>query len=235
MHLDLLRTGSSFYWLFLFWLLLFSASSHLFHLSVLSEVWLLNFLRKIRYKPNISIVKSYKYTVFSPRELQGLGLKMFSLRPSMARRMAMLTKAEPSKWSMDSTTPGAMEWGPSLAYYIIHMIILMIIHDYLWLSMIIYDYLWLFKWDLISCIYIHWTSFMYCIVIYTMCLYVCCSALSACIGWHTSIYKYKRSYWYIHEIATYFTSVGGNYWRTMEEQRFMNHNQTQPSRERSSQ
>ena len=193
MHLDLLRTGSSFYWLFLFWLLLFSASSHLFHLSVLSEVWLLNFLRKIRYKPNISIVKSYKYTVFSPRELQGLGLKMFSLRPSMARRMAMLTKAKPSKWSMDSTTPGAMEWGPSLAYYIIHMII----YDYL--NEILYHVY----------IYIHWTSFMYCIVIYTMCLYVCCSALSACIGWHKSIYKYKRSYWYIHEIATYFTSVGG--------------------------
>ena len=220
MHLDLLRTGSSFYWLFLFWLLLFSASSHLFHLSVLSEVWLLNFLRKIRYKPNISIVKSYKYTVFSPRELQGLGLKMFSLRPSMARRMAMLTKAKPSKWSMDSTTPGAMEWGPSLAYYIIHMII--------------YDYLWLFKWDLISCIYIyiHWTSFMYCIVIYTMCLYVCCSALSACIGWHTSIYKYKRSYWYIHEIATYFTSVGG---QLLEDHGGAQVYEPQPSRERSSQ
>ena len=64
---------SSFYWLFLFWLLLFSASSHLFHLSVLSEVWLLNFLRKIRYKPNISIVKSYKYTVFSRGNFKGWG------------------------------------------------------------------------------------------------------------------------------------------------------------------
>ena len=30
-----------------------------------------------------------------------------SLRPSIARRIAMLTKAKPSKWSMDSTTPQA--------------------------------------------------------------------------------------------------------------------------------
>lgn len=142
---------------------------------------------------------------------------MFSLRPSMARRMAMLTKAKPSKWSMDSTTPGAMEWGPSLAYYIIHMItyddlwLSMIIYDYLWLSMIIHDYLngILKLYHVYIYTYIHWTSFMYCIVIYTMCLDVCCSASSACIGWHTSIYTYKRSYWYIHEIATYFTSGGG--------------------------
>ena len=56
---------SSFCWLFLFWLLLFSASSHLccfnlLHLSILSEVWLLNFPSMVLYV-NIHTYKLYLY------------------------------------------------------------------------------------------------------------------------------------------------------------------------------